>query len=134
MNDLKMSLFRKTKKCEHSWLLKFKINILFYDNSVALRQMKFSTVKDYGHTGLIVIITFFNGLSVRGDGGMFRTLKWMQYLQSQRGNITFCMLRDLHRMNIFSLLSTIESRLIKSPVCLSVFYPLITLQPLDRFS
>jgi hypothetical protein len=51
--------------------------------------MKFSTVKDYGHTSLILIITFFNGLSVRGDGGMFKTLKWMQYLQSQRGNKNF---------------------------------------------
>jgi hypothetical protein len=51
----------KNEKYKREWRLKVKIHILFYgDNSctVALRQMKFGTLRDHGHTNKFYM-TFF---------------------------------------------------------------------------
>jgi hypothetical protein len=67
------TIFVKNQKCERGGRLKVKIHVLFYgDNSwnVALREIKFGTVKDHGHsisTSFILIFTLFDEVFKYGD-------------------------------------------------------------------
>jgi hypothetical protein len=57
MNNFNKIIFVRNKKYEHGGRLKVKIHILFYRGNswiVALRQMKFGTVKDHGHAEILI--------------------------------------------------------------------------------